>query len=145
MVTSLFLALSNRGALSILDASFRFARASYFWFHRQPVLQPFAWSVRELLGVFYESSAVIGVSAGLMSASVRTHRFKGTRSSLFVLGCRESWNGQGPREAPSRRMSFWSRSCSDEDEVSLAQRESRADFPEVPLQLLDPSQWKLAA
>ena len=29
MITSLFLALSNRGALSILDASFKFARASY--------------------------------------------------------------------------------------------------------------------
>ena len=34
---------------------------------------------------------------------------------------------------------------SDEDEVSLARWESRADFPEVPLQLLDPEEWKLAA
>ena len=30
------------------------------------------------------------------------------------------------------------------DEVSLARRESRADFPEVSLQLVDPSERKLA-
>ena len=35
-------------------------------------------------------------------------------------------------------------SSSDEDEVSHARRESRADFPEVSLQLLDRSEWKLA-
>ena len=29
--------------------------------------------------------------------------------------------------------------------MSLAQRESRADFPEGSLELLDPSEWKLAA
>ena len=37
------------------------------------------------------------------------------------------------------------RSISQEDEVSLALKESRADFPEVSLQHLDPSEWKLAA
>ena len=36
-------------------------------------------------------------------------------------------------------------SSSDEDVMSLARRESRADFPEVSLQLLDPWEWKLAA
>ena len=36
-------------------------------------------------------------------------------------------------------------SCSDEDEVSLGQRDRCADFPEVSLQLLDPSEWRLAA
>ena len=36
-------------------------------------------------------------------------------------------------------------SSSDEDKVSLAQRESRADFPEVLLQLLDPSAWTSVA
>ena len=34
---------------------------------------------------------------------------------------------------------------SDEDVVSLAQRESCADFPELSLQLLNPSEWRLAA
>ena len=34
---------------------------------------------------------------------------------------------------------------SDGNQVSLARRESRADFPEVSLQLLDPSEWRLAA
>ena len=29
--------------------------------------------------------------------------------------------------------------------LALALRESRADFPEVSFQLLDPSEWKLAA
>ena len=33
----------------------------------------------------------------------------------------------------------------DEDEVSLARRESRADFPSVSLQILDSSEWRLAA
>ena len=36
-------------------------------------------------------------------------------------------------------------SISDQNEVSLARRESRSDFPEVSLQLLDPSEWKMAA
>ena len=36
-------------------------------------------------------------------------------------------------------------SSSDEDEMSLDRRESRADLPEVSLQLLDPSEWRLAA
>ena len=36
-------------------------------------------------------------------------------------------------------------SSSDEDEVSLARRESRADFLEVSLQLLDPSGWRQVA
>ena len=36
-------------------------------------------------------------------------------------------------------------SSSDEDEVSLARRESRADFPDMSLQLLDPSEWSLGA
>ena len=36
-------------------------------------------------------------------------------------------------------------SSSDDDEVSLAQRETCADFPEVTVQLLDPSEWRLAA
>ena len=35
-------------------------------------------------------------------------------------------------------------SSSDEDEVSLARRKSRADFPEVSLQHLEPSAWRLA-
>ena len=33
-------------------------------------------------------------------------------------------------------------SGSDENEVSLARKESRTDFPEVSLQLLDPTEWK---
>ena len=51
-----FLALSIRGALSILDASFRFARASYL-----------------------AAGEVIGACAGLMSASVRMRYKKGSR------------------------------------------------------------------
>ena len=65
-----------------------------------------------------------------------------------------SQSGQGSREvpgpsvpgrvrsAPSRQMLFWSL---DEAEVSLARKESRADFPKVSLQLLDPSECGLAA
>ena len=36
-------------------------------------------------------------------------------------------------------------SSSDENEVSLARKECRSEFPEVWLQLLDPPEWKLAA
>ena len=36
-------------------------------------------------------------------------------------------------------------SSSDEDEMSLAWRQSRADFSEVSLQLLDRSEWRLVA
>ena len=36
-------------------------------------------------------------------------------------------------------------SSPDEKEVSLARRKSRADFTEVSLQLLDPSEWRSAA
>ena len=43
------------------------------------------------------------------------------------------------RFAPSRRMLKFGRG------VSLAHRESCADFPEVSLQLLDPSEWRLVA
>ena len=45
---------------------------------------------------------------------------------------------------PSRQMSVRDVQAGDENEVSLAQ-ESRSDFPEVSLQLLDPSEWTLAA
>ena len=61
------LALSNRGALSILDASFMFARVSH-----QVSGEP--WSTG-----FSIFSAVVGVFAGLMSASVRTRQKKGLR------------------------------------------------------------------
>ena len=37
------------------------------------------------------------------------------------------------------------RSSSDEDAISFALRESRADFPEVSVQFQDPSEWKLTA
>ena len=109
---------------------------------------------------YFVFSAVIGAFAGLMSASVRMHRKRASRSRFvkYVVNWLRSWavsrSGQGSRavpgpsvpgrvlSAPSRRMLFWS---SDEDEVSLARRESDADFPEASLQLLDPQERKLAA
>ena len=69
----------------------------------------------------------------------------------------ESQSGQGTRKssrsihARSRALRSiapevgWECSGSDEDEVSLARRESRADFPEASVQLLDPSEGRLAA
>ena len=103
MVTSLFVALTNRGALSIPDASFTFARASYLVSG-----EPCSTVRREQKAFegFHVSSAVIGVVGGLTSATVRMHRKRGLRSR-FVKDVAswprrlvESQNGQGSREAP---------------------------------------------
>ena len=97
-----------------------------------------------------------------MSASVRMHQKWASRSRFVkdVASWRRklvvSWSGQRFKRR-SRSVRARSRalrtmpdvvlecSSSDEDAMSLARRESRADFPEVSLQLLDPSEWKLAA
>ena len=111
----------------------------------------------------YVFSAVIGVFAGSRSASVRLHP---KRDLAFAVrkGCRELASEVGrvsertrlrsssqvhPRQvnvrfAPSRRKSVWC-SSPDEDELSLALRESGTDFPAVSLQLLNPSKWRLTA
>ena len=115
---------------------------------------------------FYVSSAVIAVCAGLMSACVLMLRKKASRSR-FVMDV-ASWlrrlvrslSGQGSTEAPgpsvpdrlrfapSRHVGLECSSSNEEGE-SLVQkereRESCADFREVSLQILDPSEWRLAA
>ena len=153
-----FLALSNRGAPSIFDASFKFARASYLLW---------SWSTvhlkhRAFGGEFFVSSTVIGVCIGLMSAFVPMHRKRASRSRFVkdVVSWLRRWavsrNGQGSRAAPgpsvpgrvrfapSRRRPVWSIPVRTRKRC-LARKESRADFPEVSLHLLDPSEWKLAA
>ena len=68
-----------------------------------------------------------------------TNRKSASRSRCE--GCRElaSWSGQGLREVPDPSVPGHvpevglECSCSDEDEVTLAYRESRADVPEVSL------------
>ena len=116
--------LGARCPLEILDASFKVARASYFGLHGSHG-QPCAWN-REHSGNFCVSSAVIGVCAGLMSATVRMRQKKGSRSRFVKVDAVSwlrrwvvSWSGQGSREAsgpsvpgrvrfaPSRQMSIW--------------------------------------
>ena len=84
-----FLALTNRGALSILDARFKFARASYL-FSREP------WSAvrleQELLVESCVFSAVSRVFAGLTSASVRMHQTRGVTIAVRE-GCRACLGG----------------------------------------------------
>ena len=68
---------------------------------------------------------------------------------LDVCTCTEtSVRRQGSREVlPFRSIAadvVLECSSSDENEVSPARRESRADFPDVSLQLLGPSEWSLA-
>ena len=146
-----FLALSNRGALSILDASFKFARASY-------LVSGEPWSTVRMEQSTYGGILCllrsVGVFGGLMSASVRMHWTRASRSRFVknVASWLRRWvvsqSGQGSREVPDRARSrallsfapdvVLECSSSDEDEVSLARRESRVDFPEVSLQLLDP-------
>ena len=151
-----FLALSSRGSLSVFDASFKFARASHMvsgepWSTVRA--EQIAFGEEWWGGTFYVSSAVIGVCAGLMSASVRMRRKIASRSRfvkdvvswLRRLGVSQS--GQGSREtpgpsvpgrvrsAPSVWMLFWECSSSDEDVM----------FPEVSVHLLDPWERRLAA
>ena len=146
-----FLTRSNRGALSILDARFKFARASH-------LVSGEPWSTvrnKEHLEEFYVFSAVMGVFAGLMSASVWMHRKRASRSRFvkdvasWILRGRVSERiGSRCRSRAVRSIAsdvFFECISSDEDEVSLSRRESRADFPAVLLQLLDPSEWTLAA
>ena len=116
-----FLALGNRGTLSIFDASFKFAWASAIWQHGSHG-QPHAWnraSVRML------SPPHLAVCAGLMSASVRMRQKKVSRSLFvrYVLNWPRksvvSRSGQGTRDVPSpsvpgrmpsvpsRKMSTW--------------------------------------
>ena len=91
---------------------------------------------------FYVFSEVVGVFAGLMSASVRMHRERASRSRFvkdvvswlrWSVGCQ---SGQGSREAfRARSLAFRfiapdvdsEISGSGEDEVSLSQKE----LPEV--------------
>ena len=63
------LAHGNRGALSILDASFKFARSSLFG-SRGAMVNRTNGTEEHSDGHSMSSSAVIGVFAGLMSASV---------------------------------------------------------------------------
>ena len=149
-----FLALSNRGALSILDASFNLARASY-------LVSGDPWSTvhmdqKEHLEQSYVFSAVLGAFAGLTSALVRMHRKRGFAFATRE-GCRELASEVG-RVSVTTRFKRSSRSIrarsralrsiapdvvlecsgSDEDVMSFARRERRADFLEASLQLLDP-------
>ena len=138
-----FLALSSRGALSILDASFKFARASY-------------------LGG-YVPSAMIGVCGGLTSAPVRMRQKKGLAFTVRE-GCRElaskvdrvSKRTRFKRSSKSIRVKSRAlrsiapdveldSSSSDENDVSIAKRENCADLPEVSLQLADSTEWTMAA
>ena len=98
-----------------------------------------------------------------MSASVRMHQEKGFAFGVRE-GCRELAGEAGRVSERTRfKRSSWSirarsralrsiapdvvLACpsSDEKEVSLARRESRADFPGVSLQMLDFSEWTVAA
>ena len=83
-----FLALTNREALSNLDASFKFARASSLF-----AGEPWA-TARMEQRAFYVSPAVIEVCTDLVSASVRMRQQKGSRFVKDVV----SW----PRKLVAR-------------------------------------------
>ena len=118
---------------------------------------------KEHLVEFYVFSSVIGVFAGCLSASVRMHRKKGFAFAVRE-GCRELASEVGRVsertrfKSSSRSVRAGSRalrsiapvvvlecSSSDENEVSLVRKESRADFPDVSQHLLQPFGWRLVA
>ena len=155
-----FSALSDRGALSVLDVSFKFARVSYLVsgepgstvrmeqraFGGILCLLSSDWSLRWLDVCICTDASEKGfafavregcreLASEVERVSERT-RFK--RSSRSV-------RARSPALSSIAPEAVLECSSSDEDEMSLAQRESRVDFPEVSLQLLDPSAWKCAA
>ena len=84
----------------------------------------------------------------------RTRKADSLFSRADGLSAPSHWrsrSGQGSREAPgrvrfapSRQMSIWIDRVRTKMRCLLP-RQSRADFPSVSLQLVDPSEWKLAA
>ena len=148
MITSL--ALSSRGALSILDASFEFVEMSYLVRVEQ---RPFDgilcllrsdWSLRWLdVCICTDASEKVfafAVREGCRELASEVGRVsERTRCKRFSRSIRA--RSRALRSiAPGAGLEF---SVSDEDVMSLVWRESRADFPEVSMQLLDPSEWKL--
>ena len=144
---------------SLMQASS--SRGRLIWFQER-LGQQCVWS-KEHLEKSYVFSAVTGVFADLMSASALMRRKK-VFAFAVRAGCRElaSEVGRVSERTRFQRSSTIVRArsralktvaskavsecfCSSGDEVSLSQRESCADFPEVSLQLLDPSAWDLVA
>ena len=120
-----FLALSNRGALSFLDAGFKFARASY-----SVAGEP--WStvrMEEHSGRFSVSSAAIGGCAGLICACVRMRSEAGRIS--VQTGSRRRSRSIRARSCVLRSIASdvgVENSSSDENDVSLARRERRTSL-----------------
>ena len=85
-------------------------------------------------------SVVIGVFAGLTSASVPTYRKRASHSRIVKDAARwrrrldESQSGQDSREAPGPSVP---------GRVRFARKESREDFRKVLEQLLDPSELEI--
>ena len=152
------LALTNRGALSILDASCKFARASYFGFRKAVVncaygaksmwwnLMSSDWSVR-----WRDVCICTDASEKSFAFAVR-QRCRELASEVGRVPERRSFK-RSSRSIRAKSRALRSivpdagLECpsSDEDVISLARRESRADFPEVSMQLLDPLERKLTA
>ena len=153
-----FLALSDRGALSILDASFKFAQASY-------LVAGEPWStVRMEQRAFGGILCLFRSDWGLRWLDVCICTDASEKGFAFVVreGCRKlasvvsssrqaSREASGPsvpghvRFAPSRRESTWiipvptrMRCCSSEKSVVQTSLRRHCKF-------LDPSKWKLTA
>ena len=154
-----FLALSISGALSIFDASFKFALASH-------LVSGEPWSsVRSEQKAFGEIPCLVRGDWSLRWLDVCICTAASEKDFAFAVreGCREL----APASCRVSERTTLKRSCksirarsralrsispevglecssSDEDEAR-ALKESRADFLQVSLQLLDPSEWTLAA
>ena len=155
------LALSSRGALSRSLTSASSSRGRLAWF-QEGHGQRCVWN-KQHLGRFCVSSAVIGACAGSTSASVRMPRKRASHSRLAKDAASwrrrlvESRNGQASREAPgpsvpsrvrfapSFRMSIWSVRGQTRMRSRLPNETVARTFPEVSLQLLDPSDWTFVA
>ena len=135
------------------------SRGRRFWFPESRG-QLCVWS-KEPLVEAYVFSVVIGWSLRCLDVCVCTDASEKGFTFADREGCRElasEFSEQTRFKRSSRSIRARSRAlrsilpeagleCSswDEDVMSLARRDSRADFPEVSVQLLDPSQWKLTA
>ena len=125
-----FVAFSKRGAFSILDASFKFARASYLVSGEPRSTVRLEQSIRGIPCLFRSNwskrSRFMKVGLGGPQVSERTS-FK--RSSRSIRARSRALRSIAPD------VDLDSSGSSDENEVSLARRESCADLPGVSLDL----------
>ena len=145
------LGLRNRGALSIFDASLKFARASYL---QESHVQPCEWNREHSVGFLCLHCSdsnlrwldvCICTDSRVMVVASWSRRTVGSQSGQ---GSGEAPAPSAPgrvRSAPPRRMSFWKIQVRTRMRCGLPKERVARTSRKCRLQLLDPKEWTLAA